>query len=282
MRPPAEPTGPRHLTDADIAAAVHGDAGRGVAGTMPAATRQAHLEACAECRARLNEARRLDSSAAGLLRAIEAAPLPFDANDVIAAARRRTSAPQRRRSSILATALAAVVVLCAAGVVAFAFPTSPLGRWLRQMRESVSGVPRRTAAGMPGPTMGSMDPSASGVAVAPVGGVTVTFRDAIPRTLRIRYCDTSLATLRVLPRVAGTEPTTGALSGRVRFTVSRGRIAVTTADPQTTFELTLPKNTPAAYVTDGAQRILATLPLPPPASTIHGCGQPITVPLTMP
>jgi hypothetical protein len=279
MRPPSDSDTMRHLTDADVAAAIWADLGADAVGTIDAAARRAHLEVCSACRTRLDDAQRLDAAATQLLRTLDSPRLPFDAADVIAIAQHRNTRPRRRFSQALAASLIAVVVTCAVGAVAFAFPTSPLGRWLRQITTSIM-APAYTRSEPRTSVVPPADLSAGGVAVMPTDPLTIVFRVVTPPAVRVRYCDTTLATLRVLPHSSnvGSLGTT-TTSGQVRFSVSSNRISVTTADSQDVFELTLPLNTASARIIDSARGIVTPLPPPRPELGTRGCRAPMMVPL---
>lgn len=223
-----------HLSDADVAALVHGaELGRTITGTMPSTAQpptleelRVHTDTCDACSRRVANARTEDKESALLLSVLDVPAPAFDAGSVLARAKERGRTNRSRADRAFPThslpapasvpafkhalvpsrrhgqyryAIAASFLFAAIGVTALAFPGSPLRRlWEDAGQKSGAATVRAVKHVTLVNTSGGI--SASSVAIAPAPDFTIDFHGTsarLPR-LTVRYCDTTFATLHVL------------------------------------------------------------------------------------
>lgn len=240
----------QHLSDSEVAALTYGsELGGPSAGAIDSTTLpltialttlalpRAHADTCDACRQRVRDARARDDASAMLLSALDVPTPAFDAAAVLA--RVRTNGPRIghtppqqparvRRSRQYA--IAASFLFALIGVTALAFPGSPLRMMLERFGRTSDPDSATHTIHTPRIRPGATE-TMSSVTIVPAAHLTIEFRGSaggLP-VLTVRYCDTSLASLRVMQpdthRPAGTE--SGQAEHSARFAVSADRIMVT-------------------------------------------------------
>lgn len=189
----------------------------------------AHLQACAECRARVAAA----EAEEGWLRS-RLAELP-DPRTVSSPAGLRTRVNAMRRWRWAAT----IVLTCAAAGTAYAMPGSPLPRWV----ERVAGwISRRDEA--PPPTAPATAPAAPSGIVLPVEP-SLTIRlggGAAGSEARVVVVDSGGITVRVS-------------EGQAAFTSSAGLLIVQAGDSGAGLQVELPRDAPLVSIETEGRRL---------------------------
>lgn len=238
-----------HLSDADVAALIHGaELGRTIASTTPSTAQsptlelpRMHADTCGACRRRVAKARAEDRESALLLSSLDVPAPVFDAGSVLARAKERGRTNRSRAENAFPThslpapasvpasipalvpsrrprqyryAMAASFLFAAIGVTALAFPGSPLRRLWEDAGQKSGAATVRGVQDVPR-LHASSDVSASSVAIAPAPDFTIDFHGTnarLPR-LTVQYCDTTFATLRMLRSGAPPSTASDASSG---------------------------------------------------------------------
>ncbi len=252
----------RHLSDSDVASLTYGNelvgTSHNAVDASTLALARAHMDTCEVCRQRVLDARAQDHASAMLLSALDGATPNFDAAAILARAKDRpTDTPKighavrprpvpvpvpvlvpvpvpvpvplpvhrSRQYAIAASFLFAMI-----GVTALAFPGSPLRTMLERVGQTHATRDPRSVRDTARMSLSAAE-AMSSVATVPASHFMFEFRgraSAVP-TLTVRYCDTALASLRVVH--ANVSRPIGAASRKAgnsaRFAVSADRIVVT-------------------------------------------------------
>ncbi len=213
-----------HPSDATLLALIHGELAEGTR-----AETEEHVASCGICAAQLAELRDGDAIVAGLLSTLDH-PVP-----------RRVPMVLTRAPGLSRIAIAASIALLVAGAAAAAVPGTPVHRWLQ---EHLSAPVRQEISRPAAPAASSSaEQAASGVEVAPAGGLTVSFREPEPAgTLIVATADRSNVSLR-------------ALLGAVAYQVGTGRIVVDNRGVAGRYQLEIPNSLERLTVLVGSQVI---------------------------
>jgi hypothetical protein len=131
----------------------------------------AHFESCAECRSRLDDARRQTAEIEALLGTLDVPAPPVDARSLMSAAQRRNPWPRRAAAAVLALTV---------GGAAWALPGSPLPSLFRSNPAVETLLP----------------PDPGGVRVEPGARFVLRFTGEPP--LRVAWTDDELISVRSL------------------------------------------------------------------------------------
>lgn len=287
----------RHLSDSGVAALTYGSDLAGPVSSAIAspafALARAHTDACESCRQRVQDARAQDEASAMLLSVLDVPAPILDVASVITRARtgRLTSRSEVEHASrprpipvrlSRQYAIAASFLFAMIGVTALAFPGSPL----RMMLEHVNRMPDLGGAPDTLSVRPRVSKTTSSIAIVPAAHFTIEFRGtgSVPPTLNVRYCDTTLASLRMMqPNVPRPTEASKQTMPSARFKVSADRIVVTQDSGRDsaplTYELAIPDSNRALSVTANG-KVVNVRPLPlqkRPRRSADQCDPPIAI-----
>jgi len=192
---------------------------------------QAHLQSCAECRARLAEAEREESWLFERLHLLDHPVPPVSLRDVIGRSRRRLPAWVRVAAGV-------VLAVVTAGA-AYAFPGSPVPHWVERMAGLLAGHRGVSAAARP------ILPTASeaGIAVSPGAHFIIEIApDQRPDSAIISLSDAAELAVRVR-------------GGSTAFSSDVGRLRVTHTGAPGTLQIEVPRTAPSVDLRVGAHSV---------------------------
>jgi hypothetical protein len=188
---------------------------------------RAHVATCPECRTRLEEAEREESTAFVLLRRLDHAPPRVTAETVMARARRRSSGWERR--------VAVVLLAVAAAGAAYAMPRSPLPGWVDRVVGWAGGDAPDTATAPTG---------SAGISVEPTGPFTIVFEAEQSRgAASVLVADASHIVVRSRDSSAS-------------FDTEEERLTIRNAGSTADFDIELPRGAPRVEILVGGRRVL--------------------------
>jgi hypothetical protein len=218
-----------HLDEEQVQRLLHGELPR------PAeALARGHVEACADCRARVGVAERQEAEVDTLLRHLDHPPPRIDARMVVLRARRQSHGWGRWAAGIM-------LALGIAGV-AYALPGSPLREWIRGVAERVGRAsPGSRAVVVPTPPH---DSTMGGIAVVPGRQLVIFFTTAQPDAqTRVSLTDGAEVVVRA-QAAAGT------------YTSDVDRLVIdNNAASRATFEIQIPRSAPRVEIWVKGDRI---------------------------
>jgi hypothetical protein len=190
-----------------------------------------HLASCAECRARLAEARLEEAWIFEQLQRLDHPAPGISAQSVMASSRRRFPGWQR---------LAAGIVL-AVGLsgIAYAAPGSPLPGLIDRVIGLIAPAPPRPVS----PSQPEQ-PAQAGIAVSPGERLTIAFASGGDR-------DTAVVAL-----TGDDEVTVKAVGGTATFNSEPTRLLIQHSGPPARFEISIPRNAPWVELKVGAHSLL--------------------------
>jgi hypothetical protein len=219
-----------HLGDEQIQRLLHDELGDAVGIEV-----RDHLETCAPCRQRLDEAGREESEIYSLLSRVDhTAPATQPRSLMV----RRSPVPTRnwRRK-------AAVVVLAVGGAgVAYAAPGSPLPAWIRSIVAAVSG--RSAAPSVPVSPSPAQPAQTSGIAVTPGDRFTIRFTSLQAR-------GTASITLTDTPEIVARS-----VNGIASFVTDVDRLTISNDESAADYEIQIPRAAAWVEVRVAARRLL--------------------------
>lgn len=170
-----------------------------------------------------------------LLRHLDHPSPPVSAEAIVARARGRRPGWGRWAASIL--------LLMGLGGVAYAFPGSPVPRWLDAVGDAIAGThhPPTASAPLPPPVP---DVAAAGVAVTPGSDFRILFTRASDSG-QIRVTLTS-----------GSDVVVRAPGGAATFTSDINRLVIDNQPGSTLFEIAIPRSAPRVEIQVGGHRVL--------------------------
>ena len=241
-----------HLDEEQVQRLLHGELPR------PAeALAREHVEACADCRARLGVAARQEAEVDTLLRHLDHPPPRIDARMVVLRARR-----QRHRWGRWA---AGIVLALGIASVAYAFPGSPLREWIRGFAERVGGAsPGSRAADAPTPPR---DATMGGIAVVPGRQLVILFTTAQPDAQAL------------VSLTGGAEVVVRAHVAAATYTSDVDRLVIDNAPSRATFEIEIPRSAPRVEIWVKGDRIFVKDGLRVTGDTLLDAGGPYVLPL---
>lgn len=201
------------------------------------ASAREHLATCAECRARVDAAKREQAEVEALLRAVDDPPPGVDADAIAATAEARARA---RRAGRLRWAAGVVLALCVGGA-AYAVPGSPLPALVQAVVVWIGGG-EAPAPPAPAP-IETAEPRVAGISVAPGDALAILFtsRQADGR-VRVSLAD-------------GPEVVVRAPLGAATFSSDADRLVIDNAGPSATFEIEIPRAAPRVEIQVAGERI---------------------------
>ncbi len=186
-----------------------------------------HLAACADCRSRVEDARREDLEVDFLLRGLDHATPPVRVEDVVQAAAMRRGPSEAPLARIVAGFVIAVVLAGAA----YAIPGSPLPRWADAVFEWIAA---RSAPPVSDPA--APDTGVAGIAVVPGEALLIEFTAHQSAGLvRLSLSDADPLTVR-------------ASIGAATFRSDVDRLVIDNRGSSASFEIRIPRGAPRVEV----------------------------------
>jgi hypothetical protein len=242
-----------HLDEEQVWRVLHGE----LAAAVELSIRE-HLAGCADCRERLETARREEHDVYALLRQVDH-PVP-SANPTVMVAGVRGRGAGRRR-------LAAGIVLAVgfAGV-AYAAPGSPVPMWVAEMLERLSAPRHPAQVERPSPPSSS---ATAGIAVAPGRALVIVFTSRQPvGEAVVSLTDSSQLTVHA-PIAAAT------------FTSEPDRLVIHNQGSSANFDIAVPTSAPRVEIRVGEEpRFLKEGPRITTRPPMTGTNSRYVVPLT--
>ncbi len=219
-----------HLDDERVQRLIDGE-------MSPAAatTAREHLARCADCRGRVDAAKREQDEVQALLRTVDDPPPRVDAEAIAATAEARA-----RSAGLLRWAAGVVLALCVGGA-AYAVPGSPLPALVQAVVVWIGGG-EAPAPPAPAP-IETAEPRVAGISVAPGDALAILFtsRQADGR-VRVSLAD-------------GPEVVVRAPLGAATFSSDADRLVIDNAGPSATFEIEIPRAAPRVEIQVAGERI---------------------------
>ena len=196
-----------------------------------------HVATCEDCRRRLVEATKEETSVHELLRDVDT-PVPDVFADAIARQAAAVAPVVRSQLAAWLRRAAAVAIVVGIAGAAYAIPGSPVRGWIHDITEKVAGRPETPA---PAPRPGRT--GVSGVAVAPGDRLTILFEPgAKGAELRIDLTDDTDA------HVHGP-------AGAAAYTSSAGYLLVRGLDSTAVFQVMIPRSAPWVEIRAQDERV---------------------------
>lgn len=215
-----------HLDDEKLQRLIHGELA-----SLDIAPVRDHLAGCAECRTRLDAARRDEAEVHALLRHLDHPPPP------VAVLSNRGRARTRNRGWLKRAA--AVVLAFGLGGVAWAAPGSPLPVMLANVIDRIDRSDVAADASLDAPAT----PEISGIAVAPAARLMILFTSAqAAGEARVALTDDAEVTVR-------------APVGAAAFNSSDGRLVIENAGSVATFDIGIPRTAARVEIRVDGERL---------------------------
>ncbi len=199
------------------------------------ASAREHVTRCADCRRRVDAAKREVDEVQALLRAVDDPPPRADADAIAATAEARA-----RSSGRLRWAAGVVLALCVGGA-AYAVPGSPLPALVEAVVVWFGGGPEPSPpASAPAETLA---PRVAGIAVAPGDALVILFTSRqADGQVRVSLTD-------------GAEVVVRAPLGAATFSSDADRLVIDNQGPSATFEIEIPHTAPRIEIRVDGDRI---------------------------
>jgi hypothetical protein len=199
-----------------------------------ATSAEEHLASCAECRSRLDDARREEGWIFDQLRQLDHVPPEVSARGIIAGSRRKPGWARLAASVVLAAGIAGV---------AYAAPGSPLPRFVSRIVALISPPPGPPAspagkASQPAP------PAQAGIALDPGGHLIIAF-------VSYQSGDTAVVSL-----LDGDDAVVEASGGTTTFNSEANRLLIQHSGAPARFRISIPRSAPSVQLTVGGRSIL--------------------------
>jgi hypothetical protein len=217
-----------HLEDEQVQRWLHGELSR----PGETAVRE-HVARCAPCRERVAEAEREEHAVHALLRGLDHAAPPIDAQTVAASARRVRHVGWIRWA-------AALVLALGLATAAYAVPGSPARAWVDAMVRWLAGDAAPAPA--PGPVPGRE--GVAGIAVVP------------GRELVILFTSNQAGGQAHVSLTQGAAVVVRAVTGAATFTSDDDRLVIDNRSAAATFEIEVPVGAPWVEIRVAGNRIL--------------------------
>jgi hypothetical protein len=219
-----------HLDDESLERLLHGELDPG-----PEATVRSHLASCPSCEARLEESRALESRLFALLGTLDHEAPEIDWNSALSPPSTRARAGSRIAASI--------AFLLLAGGILYALPDSPVRGWIDRLR-GMDATEAPTPPGIGSPS--EIETPVSGLSLRPAGAFEIDFEysQAIG-AIRLRLVRTPEVEIRVL-------------GSPVRLESGPGRLSVSNANSQSSYEILVPESAASIRVRVDGEEVFLT------------------------
>jgi hypothetical protein len=219
-----------HLDEEQVQRLLHGE----MAGTDVTPVRE-HVEQCADCRLRLEEARRDEEEVAELLRHLDHPSTRVTAKSIVA----RSHSNHRRWMN----RAAAILLTLSLGGVAWAAPQSPLRALVGSVIDWMGGSPESQTPPATAPATPPPAPGAAGIAVPPGQSLVILF-------MKVQADGAAHVVL-----TDGADVVVRAPAGAAAFTSNDDRLLIDNAGSSASFEIEIPRTAARVEIRVGGERI---------------------------